>query len=538
MASGAADLSTVDGGPIRGSNDGPNSRRPSVPTLTILGHPSPRRVGERVALPGLDAGAPVLVSRLDPQFIAPRGGRAAGLLDVHLSRAPVRIIRLGDGRIRFDKRDTTSRILLDGTELESERDFPANCLDDGVVLELADRAVLLLHRGPVAADSSEHMGLLGDSLEILRVRQEIRRVTDADATVLIVGETGSGKELVAHAVHHAGLRRERPFVAVNMGAIPGSLAGAELFGSERGSFTGSIRNQAGHFRTAADGTLFLDEIGETPFDVQAMLLRALDTGQILPIRSSEAKPVGARVIAATDADLHARVEEGTFRAPLLHRLANYTLVVPPLRARRDDIARLFFYFLGLELERRGNSFDLEGRPPNEQPFVSARVVSTLARFDWPGNVRQLRNVVRQLVIGNDGAAELDPEVDLAPLLGGPTLGGSRRPARATSHETTPPSLSRQWRKPGEVSESELLEALRSARWDLKATAERLRISRTSLYALLESTPSIRRANDLEKDELVVCHRECEGDVERMVDRLTVSKHALLRRLRQFGIIAS
>lgn len=538
MASGAADLSTVDGGPIGGSSGGPHTRRPSLPMLTILGHPSTRRVGERVGLPGLDVGAPVLVSRLDPQFTAPRGDRAAGLLDVHLSRAPLRIIRLGDGRIRFDKRDTTSRIVLDDTELEAERDFPANCLEHGVVIELADRVVLLLHRGPIAADASDHLGLLGDSLEILRVRQEIRRVTDIDATVLIVGETGSGKELVAHAVHHAGRRRERPFVAVNMGAVPGSLAGAELFGSERGSFTGSIRNQTGHFRAAANGTLFLDEIGETPFEVQAMLLRALDTGQILPIGSSESKPVGARVIAATDADLHARVAEGTFRAPLLHRLANYMLVVPPLRARRDDIARLFFHFLELELERRGSSLEIDRTSSNEQPFVSSRIVSTLTRFDWPGNVRQLRNVVRQLVIGNDGAAVLDPEIDLRRLLGTPAAASAGRLERSLSAETTPSSQSRQRRKPGEVSEPELLEALRNARWDLKATAERLRISRTSLYALLESTPAVRRANDLEKDELLACHQACAGDIERMVDQLTVSKPSLLRRLRQLGIIDS
>lgn len=452
---------------------------------------------------------------------------AEPLGDPHVSRAALRIIRLADGRVRFDKRETPTQVIVDGIPLDKELDVPGHMLDRGVVIELAGRVALLLKLCGTSIDDGDDLGLLGDSAEIIQVRQDVRRISSLEVTVLVVGETGSGKELVARAIHRSGARRDKPFVAVNMGAVPPSLASAELFGAERGAFTGSVRNQLGHFRAAGDGTLFLDEIGETPPEVQALLLRALDTGEVIPLGTSDAKVIRARLIAATDADLLQRVEQSTFRAPLLHRLASYTLTVPPLRARRDDIGRLFMHFLRAELGASGEWERVMADSVN--PFVPAWLAGRLARFDWPGNVRQLRNAARQLALGSRGAECLCSPEALDRLL---VWTGQSSPPEA---ELVPSSKEENRRKPAEVSEQELLTALRTCRWDLKATAQQLRISRTSLYALVETSGKVRRVSDLGLQELEQCHRECSGDIDRMVDRLEVSRHALQRRLREIGL---
>ncbi|HRI66149.1 MAG TPA: sigma-54 factor interaction domain-containing protein, partial [Polyangium sp.] len=164
-----------------------------------------------------------------------------------------------------------------------------------------------------------------------RVLSDIHNVADLELPVLLRGETGSGKELVAHAIHKASPRRDKPFVAVNLGAIVPSLAVAELFGAEKGAFTGSIKRQVGYFEQAHGGTLFLDEIGEAPVELQVALLRALETGEIQTVGAMQGRKVDVRVIAATDADLEDKVDMGAFRAPLLNRLAAFELWIAPLR---------------------------------------------------------------------------------------------------------------------------------------------------------------------------------------------------------------
>jgi two-component system nitrogen regulation response regulator GlnG len=339
---------------------------------------------------------------------------------------------------------------------------------------------------------------------------------------------------VATAIHESGRRARGPLVCVNMAALPPALAAAELFGAARGAYTGG-HGQDGYFRRASGGTLFLDEIGAAPAEVQVMLLRALETSEIYALGAQRSERVDVRIIAATDARLEALIASGAFGAPLLHRLAGYEIHLPPLRERRDDIARLLLHFLGLELAETGDTELLDRTEP--APWLPLALTRRIMQHSWPGNVRQLRNVVRQIVIGSRG----ELEASLSPALLRQVADGA--PASAPIAEAQVPTgrpqpravAPRKHRRPADITEDELLEALCAHRWDIKSTARALGISRTSLYKLIETTDRVRTAGDLDVDEIRACHRDLGGDLDAMVERLQVSKHALRRRIQELGL---
>jgi len=278
----------------------------------------------------------------------------------------------------------------------------------------------------------------------------------------------------------------------------------------------------------------------TPQEVQASLLRVLEVGEVQPVGAQSAVRVDVRVLAATDADLEQRVQAGTFREPLLHRLAGYSIRLPALRERRDDIGRLLVHFLRQELAATGE-LDILDRDSPHQLWMKPALVVRLARYDWPGNVRQLRNAVRQLVIGSRGLPQLQSSPGFESLLG--VLGGgppAEPPAAAPAVSAPAPaggSVAARRRKPADVSQDELLAVLRAHRWRLKSAAEELGISRPSLYVLIEHCPAIRKAGDLKIEEIALCHRECGGDLDLMVERLMVSRDALHRRIRELGLVS-
>jgi DNA-binding NtrC family response regulator len=319
-----------------------------------------------------------------------------------------------------------------------------------------------------------------------------------------------------------------------MAALPPGLAGAELFGAARGAYTGA-HGQDGYFRRASGGTLFLDEIGAAPAEVQVMLLRALETSEIYPLGAQRSERVEVRIIAATDARLEALIASGAFAAPLLHRVAGYEIRLPPLRERRDDIARLLVHFLGLELTKTGDAGLLERTEP--APWLPLVLVRRILQHDWPGNVRQLRNVVRQIVIGSRGDLEASLPPAILRQLG---EGSSSGPASAVVCPSTvhlPPGgvdLDRH-RRPADITETELVDALRAHHWDIKSTAATLGVSRTSLYKRIDSSVRVRTAGQLDVDEIRACHRELGGDLDAMVERLQVSRHALRRRLHELRL---
>ena len=519
------------------------SQGAEVVALTVLCHPDASRIGDRVLLGELASGREAFVSRLRPAFLNPSGPLAPGLggeplADLHVSREPLRF-QAGEeeGSVLLLVGKSRTRVSVGGEPITSRCLFSAEEVDSGVVLELARRIVLLLHRYTSRQGGSPgRHGLVGDSSAMESVRREIDRIAELKVPVLLRGETGTGKELVARAIHEHG-HRDGPFVAVNFGAIPASLASSELFGAAKGSFTGAVQSQVGYFARAEGGTLFLDEIGEASPEVQVMLLRAIETEEIQPVGTQQTRKVDVRLVAATDADLEVRAAAGEFRAPLLHRLAGYEIWLPPLRQRRDDIGRLLSSFLREELAALGATHLLNPPERRQVPWLSAEVVARLGGYDWPGNVRQLRNVVRQLAIGSRDLPKIEIGPPVERLLSGDGSAGLATgprpvvtsPGPAVESPPPPPPKPKR-RKPATVGEAELITALRTHRYDLKATAEALRISRTSLYALIEKFPNVRSPGEVDDQEIFRCYQACEGDLESMVDRLQLSKAVLQRRL--------
>ncbi len=249
-------------------------------------------------------------------------------------------------------------------------------------------------------------GVIGNSPQMFRIIETLKHVAPTDSTVLIQGESGTGKELVAHAIHHNSERKSKPFVPLNISALPESILESELFGHETGAFTGAVSRRIGKFEYANGGTLFLDEVGEMPMQTQIKLLRVLEDRKITRLGTNEELRVNVRLVAATNADLKEMVNNGTFRKDLYYRLSVVSIFLPPLRERRGDIPLLVEHFL----KQLGEKYDkqVEG--------ISRAARQALMQYDWDGNIRQLRNVVeRMLILDRDGLLDMDDlPVEIAP----------------------------------------------------------------------------------------------------------------------------
>lgn len=517
-----------------------------VPGLTVLCHPDPERVGEQAALIGLRRDGETLLSRLAPDLKTPDGDDRGPLADPRLSRAPLRLTPApGDG-LTLGAGATRTRLVIGGAAVAGEREITAEELAVGVVLVLGARIALLLHRQQPSVIRPPAFGMVGESAPMVRLRREIERVADLAFPVLLHGESGTGKELVAGAIQRAGPRRDRPYFAVNVAAIPPTLAAAELFGAAKGAFSGADRRRPGYLQRADGGTLFLDEIGEMPAEIQVLLLRALESREVQPVGAEVPQPIDVRVIAATDADLEQAIGDGRFKAPLLHRLASDEIVLPTLRQRCEDVGLLFFHFLRRELGELGEADRLPklGRaeradPGRRRPWVSAELVARLAAYDWPGNVRQLRNVVRQLAVASRGSEVMVVGSRVERMLAEETGSGSEIPIPAPQ-AISPPSRKaraapRKYRDPSEVGDDELIAALRAHQYRLKPAADALGISRTSLYVLIDACALIRKASDLGREEIDAVGERCGGRIEAMAEELEVSKQGLKMRMKELGL---
>jgi DNA-binding NtrC family response regulator len=320
-------------------------------------------------------------------------------------------------------------------------------------------------------------GLIGASEAMRRVQKAIGLAADAEATVLIRGETGTGKELVARALHvHSG-RNQCPFIAVNCAAIPQDLLESELFGHVKGSFTGAAADRSGAFRDAANGTLFLDEIGDMPLAMQAKILRALQERVITPVGGKPVK-VAARLVAATHRDIEKLVAAGDFREDLYYRLNVVPIELPPLRERRDDILPLAEHFLSL------------ASPVRSPPQLSSEAVAKLRSHAWPGNVRELRNVIERACVLTRSAVIEACDLDLS--------------AAPSGTDTAPPAD-----LPTAVAQLEarmIRAALRASDGNRTEAARRLKINRQLLYTkmqrygLLDSDASENLTTDVGKDD--------------------------------------
>lgn len=260
-----------------------------------------------------------------------------------------------------------------------------------VVRNALDKKNLVVENKQLRKKVSKNFQMIGQSEGIKKIKDLIEKVAPTDARVLITGENGTGKELVAHWLHEKSNRADKPFVEVNCAAIPSELIESELFGHVKGAFTSAVKDRAGKFEAAHGGTLFLDEIGDMSLSAQAKVLRALQENKISRVGSDKDIKVDVRILAATNKDLKKEIEEKKFREDLYHRLAVILIEVPPLNQRRDDIPELIDFFAKKIAEEQGSG---------EKKF-KPKAIEMLQNFDWTGNIRELRNVVERLIILSD-----------------------------------------------------------------------------------------------------------------------------------------
>jgi transcriptional regulator with GAF, ATPase, and Fis domain len=318
-------------------------------------------------------------------------------------------------------------------------------------------------------------GIIGTTPAIRELTKLVEKVAPSPSTVLVTGESGTGKELVARAVHEKSDRARGPFIQVNCGAIPESLFEAELFGYERGAFTGAVGSKPGRFELAHGGTLFLDEVGELPRDMQVKLLRALQERRIDRVGGIEPITVDVRVIAATNVDLRRASEDGRFRSDLYYRLAVFPIQLPPLRERVDDIPLLVDHFLARFAERLGRT----------GLHIAPDAMAALLEHPWPGNIRELENLIERAVLLADGDT-----------IGAADLPGLRVPAPAPTLAAVPTE---------ELDELDLKEYVR---------VHTARLERARIQRVLEAE---------------------DGNVTRAARRLGISRKSLQTKMKDYGL---
>jgi len=315
--------------------------------------------------------------------------------------------------------------------------------------------------------------IIGRSDALLRVLDDVKEVAGTDATVLILGETGTGKELVARAIHLASGRRDKPLIKVNCAAIPATLMESEFFGHEQGAFTGATKKRDGRFALAHGGTIFLDEIGELPLDLQAKLLRIIQEGEFEPVGSSQTRKVDVRVIAATNRDLEKLLRAGQFREDLFYRLDVYPIKLPPLRERPDDIGMLATAFARNFARRMGRRL----------APLSDDCVRRLQAYNWPGNVRELQNIIERAVItSRDGHLNLDRALPESVNAAAAALGPVVADKPTAQHVRTAKELE-------ELERSNIIAALKAAEWKVageKGAAQLLGVKPTTLSSRMKA----------------------------------------------------
>ncbi|REL27205.1 sigma-54-dependent Fis family transcriptional regulator [Thalassotalea euphylliae] len=498
-------------------------------TLTIVFHPDLQRIGQQCQ-PDTSA---VAISRLSPLF-----GQGSNdpspepLADPFLSRTPISLCKKGKC---WHLSNLDSPIPISNAEDDSieQLHMTEQMLDKGVLFVLSGRIVLLCHYCPnLSLNVTDNMGLVGVSENITNVRNLVAKVGRLKAPVLIRGESGTGKEVVAQAIHEYSERSNKKLVCINMAAISKELVNTELFGSVKGGFTGAV-SRHGCFKEADHSSLFLDEIGEASIEVQAALLRALETGVVQPVGSNRDTAVDVRFIAATDANLEALIGQESFRMPLLQRLSGLVIELTPLRNRREDIAPILHKLLQIKFSETHQLDKLQHMQQSEIGYW-AWFFAQCCQLEWPGNVRQLKNMVTQLSIAlldSTDASSFDWHSFVQTIKKQHQIASS--PTMAIDNSIEAPPLVR--RKPREIDDEEVLNALEKHQWQIKLAASELLISRAALYQRIDSSPVLRRASNISSAELQSSFADCSGDLDQMVDMLQVSKQALIRRLHEIGL---
>lgn len=313
--------------------------------------------------------------------------------------------------------------------------------------------------------------IVGENPKIVSIFEAIKKVAPTDTTVLLYGESGTGKEIFARAVHAHSGRAVRAFVPMDCSTLASGILESELFGHVRGAFTGAVQDKPGIFETANDGTLFLDDVANLNLEIQAKLLRVLESGEYKPVGSSQIKRTNARIITATNKDLQEMVKAGTFREDLFYRLNVFPIFLPPLRERREDIPRLVYHFLRVFTRKTGKRID----------GFSDDALKVLVNHDWPGNVRQLKNVIERLVIMVDqGMVDLMDLMDHIHLK--QFLAGERVPESLEELNSVKKHLLRDTF--GEIEKAFLIKALKESEGNITHAAARVGMQRSNFSALM------------------------------------------------------
>jgi transcriptional regulator with GAF, ATPase, and Fis domain len=372
------------------------------------------------------------------------------------------------------------------------RPDPSGTYTRTMFLDITDRVLMEKEKAQLEAQNvylqeeirSQHnfVEIVGNSRPLLAVLQQVDQVAPAEATVLIQGETGTGKELIARAIHDRSRRHGHPLVKVNCGAISAGLVESELFGHAKGAFTGALANRDGRFTLADGGTIFLDEVGELPPDTQVKLLRVLQEQEFEPIGSSKTIKVDVRVIAATNRDLSLMVREGKFRGDLFYRLNVFPVTMPPLRERQEDIHLLVMFFLEKFTRKLGK--------PITQ--VAGETMSRLCAYSWPGNIRELQNVIERAVVLSKGPVLT---VEGAVLLDFQRSDGQANTASKTPAQSRPgaPATSR---LPSleEVERQHIVAVLKEANWRIegeRGAARLLKLQPSTLRSRMQKLGIVR-----------------------------------------------
>jgi len=532
--------------------------RPPI-RITVLWHPNLQRVGDVAFL----AGGPAEIARHGLEFGPIDGDERRPLQTVMVSRTPL-VVDVGSTTVSITDVGH-SRIYVDGQRLEGSVEFTReHCEHHMVLIEINRRVLLGVHAArPVLPARSRH-GMIGDSPAIRNLRLVVDRAALDDGAVLVQGETGSGKELVAHGIHRASRRHDSIFTPINCGQLRPERIVSTLFGHRKGAYTGATDEHLGAFRRTHHGTLFLDEIGELPPEAQPSLLRALDHGEVLPMGANRPVRVDTRVIAATDADLMARAADGSFRNALFYRLG-VVVDVPPLRARPDDIPRLLVHQLRKELAGRGAEPRLEAGLEKGWPWIDARIVGDLVRQRWPGNVRELLHFARSLAthaahvervdealiadlhVSRSAASTVNSTFSSRPVTRPSEAGRAAGTARIEhgapfGRSGAGPQAAAEPEPSGLVGSdgrtygrSEVLDLLRHNEWGIHRAARRSGIPKTSLGRYAKEALDIVPAQHIPDAALREAWDEAAGDVHRLAERLRVTPRSLRRRLRQLRI---
>jgi two-component system nitrogen regulation response regulator GlnG len=507
-----------------------NFSMPMLTGLTIAYHPDTSRVGEVMPLMEFLSGQRCELNRETDGFRKPGETASRALGTDFISRKSVVFEAPKNGGMQISCEEGVPA-KIEGKELSGKISCIHADLQKGIVIVLGNAIVLLFHfldKSILQSNALPCLGFIGNSTAMNKTRRSILYAADASNPVLIRGETGVGKELAAIAIHEQSARKKKNLITINIAGIPVGLAASELFGQKKGAFPDAKEDKRGAFSLADGSTLFMDEIGDISHDIQMLILRAVEYGEIQVVGGSPQK-VNVRLIAATDSDLEQLMEEGRFKRPLFERLQETIVTILPLRERREDIGVLFFHFFRTALASNQELDKLDKQLEAENLWFPTELMEKLINYSWPGNIRELRNFASQIAAVNRG----ETHFVMSEALWRKLIGSDSTPAPNTILQAPKSEIPR--RSVVDISDAEILNALKQNSFNITNAADTLGVTPQRLHDRINESPDLPKAGRLTLEQVVACRTLFNGDIEQMAAHLQVSSKGLKLRMKQLGI---